>query len=96
MHKPGRRPGTERSRLTFVPYAREQSELYMQPVQQPRQIDPIILSTLASSLSIAGLVPSSGPFVGPWPTPDDESAVPAELVPGAAALLPEAPPLDEE
>src|ERR1700690_2432510 len=62
-------------------------------LQQPRQIDSIILSTLASSRSMAGLVPSSGPFMGPWPTPDDESAVPSELVPGAAALLPKAPPI---
>jgi hypothetical protein len=61
--------------------------------QQPRQIDPIILSNLASSRSMAGLVPSSGPFVGPLPTPDDESAVPNELVPGAAALVPKAPPV---
>ena len=96
MRKPGRRSRTERSRLTFVPYAREQSETYAQALQQPRQIDPIILSTFASSRSIAGLVPSSGPFVAPWPVPDDESAVPAELVPGAAALLPEAPPLIDE
>jgi hypothetical protein len=39
------------------------------PLQQPRQIDSIILSTFASSRSIAGLVPSSGPFMGPWPMP---------------------------
>jgi len=32
--------------------------------QQPRQIDVIILSTFASSRSMAGLVPSSGPFWG--------------------------------
>ncbi len=31
--------------------------------------------------------------MGPWPMPDDESAVPNELVPGAAALLPKAPPV---
>jgi hypothetical protein len=61
--------------------------------QQPRQIDPIILSTFASPRSMAGLVPSSGPFIGPSQTPDDESAVPNELVPGAAALLPKAPPV---
>jgi len=63
------------------------------PDQQPRQIDPIIFSTFASSRSMAGLVPSSDPFVGPWPMPDDESAVPDELVPGAAALVPKAPPV---
>jgi len=57
------------------------------PDQQPRQIDPIIFSTLASSRSMAGLVPSTGPFIA-RPEPDDESAVPNELVPGAAALLP--------
>src|SRR5580704_15584620 len=62
--------------------------------QHPRQIDPIIFSTFASSRSIAGLVPSSGPFIGPLPTPDDESAVPNELVPGVAALVPKAPPVD--
>ena len=55
--------------------------------QHPRQIDPIIFSTFASSRSMAGSVPSSGPFIGPLPTPDDESAVPSELVPGAAALV---------
>ena len=42
---------------------------------------------------MAGLVPSSGPFMGPWPMPDDESAVPNELVPGAVALVPKAPPV---
>src|ERR1700755_2072736 len=61
--------------------------------QQPRQIDPIIFSTLASSRSTPGLVPSSGPFMGPWPASDDERAVPNELVPGAAALVPKAPPM---
>ena len=34
-------------------------------------------------------MPSSGPFIAPSPVPDDESAVPKELVPGAAALVPE-------
>jgi hypothetical protein len=63
--------------------------------QHPRQIDPIALSTAASSRSMAGLVPSSGPFMGPSPTPDDESAVPNELVPGAAALVPKAPPVTD-
>jgi hypothetical protein len=62
-------------------------------LQQPRQIDVIILSTFASSRSMAGLVPSSGPFWGPLPTPFDESAVPNELVPGAAGLVPKAPPV---
>jgi hypothetical protein len=38
-------------------------------------------------------VPSSGPFMGPWPTPGDESAVPNELVPDVAALVPKAPQL---
>src|ERR1700693_651681 len=63
------------------------------PDQHPRQIDPIILSILASSRSMAGLVPRSGPFSGPLPTLFDESAVPNELVPGAAALVPKAPPV---
>ena len=39
------------------------------------------------------MVPSSGPFMGPVPTPSDASAVPSELVPGAAALVPKAPPV---
>src|ERR1700722_4903123 len=65
----------------------------LRPDQQPRQIEPIILSTLASSRSMAGLVPSSGPFWGPLPTPFDESAVPNELVPGVLGLLPKAPPV---
>src|ERR1700722_20222004 len=63
------------------------------PLQQPRQIDPIILSTFASSRSTAGLVPRSGPFWGPLPTPFDESAVPNELVPGAAGVVPKPPPV---
>jgi hypothetical protein len=50
--------------------------------QQPRQIESIILSTFASSRSMAGLVPISGPFMGLRPMSDDESAVPRELVPG--------------
>src|ERR1700681_93086 len=62
--------------------------------QPPRQIDDIILSTFASSRSMAGLVPSRGPFMG-WPVPDDESAVPNELVPGAAGLVPKAPPVTD-
>ena len=44
---------------------------------------------------MAGLVPISGPLMGPWPMPDDESAVPKELVPGAAALVPKAPPVTD-
>jgi hypothetical protein len=61
--------------------------------QQPRQIECTILVTLASSRSTAGLpVPSGGPFIRPLPRPDEGSAVPSELVPGAAALLPKAPP----
>ncbi len=31
--------------------------------------------------------------MGPWPMPDDQSAVPNELVPGAVALVPKAPPV---
>ena len=61
------------------------------PSQQPLQIEPSAFSTLASSWSTAGLVPSSGPFMG-RPMPDDESAVPAELVPGVKGLVPKAPP----
>ncbi len=61
-------------------------------LQQPRQIESIILSTFASSRSIAGFVPSKGPFMG-RPAPDDGSAVPSELVPGVAALVPKAPPI---
>ena len=33
-----------------------------------------------------------GPFIRRLPTPDVGSAVPSELVPGAAALLPKTPP----
>src|SRR6185437_15568583 len=52
--------------------------------QQPRQMDAIILLTFASLRSMAGLVPTSGPFWGPFPTASEESAVPSELVPGAS------------
>jgi hypothetical protein len=37
-------------------------------LQQTRQIDSIILSTFASSRSMAGLVPSNDPFIGPSPS----------------------------
>jgi hypothetical protein len=67
----------------------------VRPPQQPRQIEFIILSTYASSRSIAELLPISEPFMGPSPMPDDESAVPKELVPGEAALLPNAPPVTD-
>ena len=43
---------------------------------------------------MAGLVPSRGPFMG-WLVPDDASAVPSEFVPGAAALVPKAPPVTD-
>src|ERR1700754_3851430 len=56
--------------------------------QHPRQIEFIILSTFASSGSIGGSASTMG-----WPTPSDESAVPDELVPGAAAVVPNAPPI---
>ena len=59
------------------------------PDQHPRQIEFIIWSIFASSGSIAGLVSSMG-----RPTPSEESAVPDELVPGAAAVVPKAPPMD--
>ena len=36
------------------------------------------------------MMPRGGPFWGPLPTPFDESAVPNELVPGAAGLVPKA------
>src|SRR3984893_1076531 len=78
---------------TVAPSQVERAPISRLADQQPRQIDPIILSTFASSRSMAGLVPSSGPFMGPLAMPDDESAVPNELVPGAAALLPKAPPV---
>src|SRR6202043_2483588 len=61
--------------------------------QQPRQIDTIILLTFASSRSMTGSVPSGGPLMG-GAVPDDESAVPRELVPGAVGLVPEAPPVE--
>jgi hypothetical protein len=44
---------------------------------------------------MAGPVPISGPVMGPWLIPDDESAVPKEFVPGAAALVPKAPPVTD-
>ncbi len=41
-------------------------------------------------------VPSAAPFSA-LPIPEDESAVPAELVPGAVGLVPNAPPvMDDE
>jgi hypothetical protein len=64
--------------------------------QQPRQMDEIIFVTLASSRSIAGLVPSNGPFWAPLPQPLDERAVPSEFVPGAPTRSPKAPPLPME
>ncbi len=63
--------------------------------QQPRQIEECtILATRLSSRSTAELpVPSGGPLIRrPLPRPDEDSAVPSEFVPGAAALLPKAPP----
>ena len=59
------------------------------------RIELIILLTLASSRSTSGLVPSGGPFISPSPRPDEDSAVPTELVPGLAALVPKAPPVIE-
>ena len=50
--------------------------------QQPRQIDPSsIFSSRASSLSMVGSVPSSGPFMARPPMPDDGSAVPQRIRP---------------
>jgi hypothetical protein len=69
--------------------ARSRSRRRSPANQQPLQIDLIILSTFASSLSIAELVPRSGPLEA---LPPDESAVPAEFVPGAPTLVPAAPP----
>jgi hypothetical protein len=64
--------------------------------QQPRQIDSIVLSTFALSRSIAGLVPSNGPFIG-MPLPRSVGrAVPSELVPGAPGGVPSAPPIVTE
>jgi hypothetical protein len=40
-----------------------------------------------------GIGAKQWPFHGARPMPDDESAVPDELVPGAAALVPRAPPV---
>src|SRR6201994_3472860 len=40
---------------------------------------------------MASPVPSAAPFAA-LPVPEDESAVPAELVPGASGLVPDAPP----
>jgi hypothetical protein len=65
--------------------------------QHPVQIECNILTTRSSSASTAGSpVPSAGPLsFAPAAPPDDESAVPAELVPGAVGEVPEAPPLLE-
>jgi hypothetical protein len=64
--------------------------------QQPLQIDEIILAALRSSWSTAGSpLPSAAPLVAP-PVPDDESAVPSELVPGEAGDVPAAPPVVED
>jgi hypothetical protein len=61
--------------------------------QQPLQIDEIILAALRSSWSTAASpVPSATPLVAP-PVPEDESAVPRELVPGEAGEVPAAPPV---
>jgi len=77
-----RQAGMPRLACHDPPTAIKRSNNPTGPVQHPRQIDLTILSTLAFSRSMAGLVPSSGPLIGPLPTPDDESAVPSELVPG--------------
>jgi hypothetical protein len=71
--------------LTFVKVS---GNAPAQKHQHPRQIEFIILSIFASSGSIAGLVSSIG-----RPTPSEESAVPDELVPGAATVVPKAPPI---
>src|SRR5277367_4659029 len=64
------------------------------PPQHPRQIDCTILETSLSWRSTTGLpVPSAGPLMAAPLPPDEESAVPAELVPGAAGLVPNAPPV---
>ena len=77
-----------------MPLSRTFADLVVEPateanpykLQHPRQIEFIILSIFASSGSMAGLVSSMG-----RPTPSEESAVPDELVPGAAAVVPKAP-----
>ena len=61
-------------------------------VQQPRQIDPILRSTFAFSRSMAGMLPCNR-------RPrrmSDGRAVPSELVPGAAGLVPNMPPVAAE
>jgi hypothetical protein len=64
--------------------------------QQPLQIDEIIRAALRSSCSTAGSpVPSATPLPTP-PVPEDESAVPRELVPGAAGDVPAAPPVVDD
>ena len=52
----------------------------------------MILLTFAFSWSMAGLVPSNGPFIG-MPLPRSVGrAVPSELVPGVSDRVPRAPP----
>jgi hypothetical protein len=79
-----RNAATASTNLTFLKVSGAPAQKH----QHPRQIEFIILSIFASSGSIAGLVSSMG-----RPTPSEESAVPDELVPGAAALVPKAPPI---
>jgi hypothetical protein len=58
------------------------------------QIDESMRAALRSSRSTAGSpVPSAGP--GPRLLPPDDSAVPAELVPGVPGAEPNAPPVVE-
>jgi len=62
--------------------------------QHPRQIDFMTVSSFAFSLAFSrsmSALPMPSPLVDD-PATDDESAVPREFVPGAAALVPEAPP----
>ncbi len=80
-----RGPDTDRHVKLLIQFAVEGS--LSGAYSQPLQIDAIILLTFASSRSIAGVVANAGPFM--WrPLPDDESAVPSELVPGVPALVP--------
>src|SRR5437879_6013238 len=73
--KQARNAATASINLTFLKVS---GNAPAQKHQHPRQIEFIILSIFASSGSIAGLVSSSGPFMG-RPTPSHASARPGEM-----------------
>jgi hypothetical protein len=79
------------------PHCRKPAKLgYLQqtfPDQHPRQIDPYHLVDPRIFTVDGRIGAEKWSFLGPLPTLFDDSAVPNELVPGAAALVPKAPPV---